>query len=303
MDNVYVIIVTYNGMQWYNRCFGSLQKSNVPLQIVTVDNASTDASTDYIKMNFPEVKLINSDKNLGFGQGNNLGIRYALDNKADYVFLLNQDAWIEPDTLEKLIDISRKYTEYGILSPIHLNAEKTEIEKGLMHYLADYNLTSPQLINDLYFNRLSDIYDTKYVNAAAWLLPRKTLEIVGGFDPVFYHYGEDDNYMQRVHYHGMKIGICPQITICHDTERREVKQVFLDNTSRTVLLTKLANINENPNLNKFIFHSARKAIIKFLKLNYKSGEKLMLNADFIMKHKQQIIKSRIQNKEKTNSWL
>lgn len=303
MDNVYVIIVTYNGMQWYNRCFGSLQKSNVPLQIVTVDNASTDASTDYIKMNFPEVKLINSDKNLGFGQGNNLGIRYALDNKADYVFLLNQDAWIEPDTLEKLIDISRKYTEYGILSPIHLNAEKTEIEKGLMHYLADYNLTSPQLINDLYFNRLSDIYDTKYVNAAAWLLPRKTLEIVGGFDPVFYHYGEDDNYMQRVHYHGMKIGICPQITICHDTERREVKQVFLDNTSRTVLLTKLANINENPNLNKFIFHSARKAIIKFLKLNYKSGKKLMSDADFIMKHKKQIVKSRIQNKEKITSWL
>ena len=87
---------------------------------------------------------------------------------------------------------------------MHINAERNAIEKGLMHYIADYKLTDPKLIDDLYWDRLDDVYNTHYVNAAAWLLPRKTLEMIGGFDPIFFHYGEDDNYMNRVLYHGLK---------------------------------------------------------------------------------------------------
>ena len=122
----------------------------------------------------------------------------------NYVFLLNQDAWIEPNTISDLINIHQLNKTYGILSPMHINAERNAIEKGLMHYIADYKLTDPKLIDDLYWDRLDDVYNTHYVNAAAWLLPRKTLEMIGGFDPIFFHYGEDDNYMNRVLYHGFK---------------------------------------------------------------------------------------------------
>ena len=218
MTKVFAIIVTYNGMHWYDRCFGSLRRSVIPVQTVVVDNASSDNTVEFIRQNYPEITLFPSDVNLGFGQGNNKGIRYALDHDADYVFLLNQDAWIEPDTIGELIRIHQENPEYGILSPMHLNADKTAIEKSLLQWIANHQITNPQLINDMFFSSLKDVYVTKYINAAVWLLPRNTLDTVGGFDPVFFHYGEDDNYLSRVLYHGMKIGICPRIVASHDAE-------------------------------------------------------------------------------------
>ena len=172
---LFVIIVTYKGQPWYDRCFASLRESTIPVHTIVVDNASNDGTVEYIREHFPEIHLIESKENLGFGKGNNIGMRYALDHGCDYVFLLNQDAWVDADALEKLVEIHSKHSEYGILSPIHLNAEKTGIEKGLVLYLDDRRVTDKALFEDLYFGRLKEVYDTKYINAAAWLLPRMTI--------------------------------------------------------------------------------------------------------------------------------
>ena len=303
ITKVFVIIVTYNGKQWYDRCFSSLLLSELPVHIVVVDNASSDDTVEYIRMHFPEVSMILSDVNLGFGQGNNKGIRYALENGADYVFLLNQDAWIEPDTISKLIAVHKENPQYGILSPIHLNADKTDIEKGLINYVADLKITDPNWINDLYFGRSKDVYDTNYVNAAAWLLPRKTLEMVGGFDPIFYHYGEDDNYMQRVLFHGMKIGFCPGVRIVHDSESRLEKTNNTMQTSTKNLLVELTDINKKQSIWSTFLFNFRKAILKFIKLNRKSSEDYLKRAQFILKMRKKIEISLQQNRKQAISWL
>lgn len=300
---IYVVIVTYNGKQWYDRCFSSLRESIIPVQAIVVDNASTDDTVEYLELNFPEVMLIQSTVNLGFGQGNNIGIKYALGNGADYVFLLNQDAWVAPDTFAELIRIHKEHPEFGILSPMHLNAEKINIEKGLMHYIADFKTTSSKLIDDLYFQRLDDVYETNYVNAAAWLLPRKTLETVGGFDPIFYHYGEDDNYMHRVHYHGMRIGICPKVRIVHDTERRIIRKEFLDETNIKCLLVQVTNINNDDDIYSQILYLLKKCLLKALKLRLKNSKHYIDKLLFLIKMKSKIYISREQNKKQTNSWL
>ena len=192
---ILTIIVTYNGAQWYNRCFGSLQRSTIPVDIMVVDNASQDGTADWIAAHYPEINLIRLDKNLGFGQANNIGMRYALDHGCDYVFLLNQDAWLDsPDTLTKLVSIYNDHPEYGILSPMHLNVKKDGL---VMEYFCR-RPDNKKLIEDLYLNQLTDIYDTHYIHAAAWMLSRKTLEVVGGFNPIFYHYEEDGDYLNRV---------------------------------------------------------------------------------------------------------
>ena len=85
MRKVFVIIVTYKGQRWYNQCFGSLRKSTLPVQVVAVDNTPGDEDAEYIRMHFPEVHLIKSEENLGFGRANNLGMRYALENGCDFV--------------------------------------------------------------------------------------------------------------------------------------------------------------------------------------------------------------------------
>lgn len=298
-----MIIVTYKGKHWYDRCFSSLRKSTIPVQTIVVDNASNDGSVEYIHEHFPEIHLIKSKENLGFGRANNLGMRYALEHGCDYVFLLNQDAWVDSETFEKLISIHLNHPEYGILSPIHLNAKKTGIEKGLVNYLDDKRITDRSLFEDLYFSRLKELYETNYVNAAAWLLPRSTLVTVGGFDPIFSHYGEDDNYMHRVLFHKMKIGICPKCIVVHDTERRIVAAEKKIQTSSSSLLAEVTNVNNQLSILGLCFFHLRKTISKLLVFKYPQAKdhwKIML---FLSKHAKAIANSRKTNVRPGMNWL
>ena len=96
----FIIIVTYNAMPWLSKCL----ESTKPYAIVVVDNNATDGTVSYIKENYPLITILPQKENLGFGQANNIGMSYALKQGADYVFLLNQDAYLEND-LFKLVSI------------------------------------------------------------------------------------------------------------------------------------------------------------------------------------------------------
>lgn len=85
----YIIIVSYNGMPWLEKCLKSCGK----FPVIIVDNSSTDETVSFVEDNFPNVILLRQALNLGFGQANNIGIRYALDIGAENVFLLNQDVF------------------------------------------------------------------------------------------------------------------------------------------------------------------------------------------------------------------
>ena len=78
-------------MKWLQNCLEAIKKSTYPVDTIVIDNGSTDSTVLFIKSNYPEVHLVESGKNLGFGQANNVGMRYALEQNADYVYLLNQD--------------------------------------------------------------------------------------------------------------------------------------------------------------------------------------------------------------------
>lgn len=305
MENlkVFVIVVTFKGKQWYDRCFTSLRESSIPVQTIVVDNASNDGTVEYIREHFPEVHLIESKENLGFGRANNLAMRYSLDQGCDYVFLLNQDAWVDTETIEKLMSIHLKHPEYGILSPIHLNAAKTGIEKGLVYYLDDRKITDSALFEDLYFNRLKDVYNTNFVNAAAWLLPRKTLEYVGGFDPIFSHYGEDDNYMHRVLFHKMKIGICPQCIAVHDTERRITAKDKKVQTNWSSLLAEVTNVNTKFSITNRCFFHFRKAVSKVLVLKFSTAKYHWRTMSYLCKNAKAISNSRRTNVIPGLNWL
>lgn len=218
-NNILVIIVAYNSMKWADRCYLSLRNSSVPCDILTVDNGSTDGTPEYIRQHFPEVTLYEAKQNLGFGRANNLGLQKVLDEGYDYAYLLNQDAWIEPDTFSNLIAISQKHTEYGVLSPLQMQADLQHMDDRFVTYVIGENQKKrPYLIEDFYFNRLEDVYETSFVMAAHWFITRQCLQTVGGFSPTFFHYGEDNNYLQRVRYWKMKVGIVPTARAVHDRE-------------------------------------------------------------------------------------
>lgn len=218
---ILAIIVTYNGAKWVNKCFGSLTNSSIPIDIICVDNGSTDNTTDLIKKKYPNVNLIVSKENLGFGKANNIGLKKALDENYDFAFLLNQDAWVEPDTIEKLVLSSKANPEYGILSPIHLNGSGDKIDPKFGAALARQNT---EFVNDLFFHKRNPIYNTTFVNAAVWLIPLNTIKTIGGFNPFYFMYGEDGDYCKRIIYHQLKVVIITDCCAYHARDNFHYKQ-------------------------------------------------------------------------------
>jgi len=229
---IYSIVVTYNGSKFIKDCFGSLINSKViNHSILAIDNGSNDDTVSLIRKYFPQVEIIENGKNLGFGKANNIGLKKALNDNADYVFLLNQDAWLEGvDTLDKLIDLHQKNQDYGIISPIHLN-KSGKIDEGFLNYISRDK-------NSLFLSNISEmpgninLYSCNGINAAAWLISKQCLEKIGGFMPLFYHYAEDDNYCQRVLKSGLKIGFASGIIIIHDRESRKTKYKLKDKINK-----------------------------------------------------------------------
>jgi GT2 family glycosyltransferase len=219
------IVVTFNGLtnNWIKKCLSSLEASTYSTDIMVIDNGSTDQTVNVIKQEFPKVSITANGKNLGFGQANNIGLKKCLaTNHYQYAFLLNQDAWVAQNTLADLVSLSEKNSDYGIISPMHLNGQGNALDANFAYYIPAQK--GNNCYPDGFLNTSKEIYPLPFVNAAAWLITKQCLTTVGGFSPTFYHYGEDDNYCHRVTWHKLKIGVAPKCTIFHDRENRPITQ-------------------------------------------------------------------------------
>ena len=216
---ILVIIVTYNAMQWAERCFNSLRSSSVKPDVFVVDNGSTDGTQAYIHEHYPEVMFQQSDINLGFGKANNIGLQYAIDNNYDYVYLLNQDAWVFDDTLELLVKVMAENPDYGVLSPLQYQGNGLYLDEMFLKCLPRDGILSDSL------RRIqNNPYEIGMVMASHWMISRECLLKVGGFSTTFPHYGEDVNYKDRLNYWKYKIGVVPGAKAIHDREGRQVSR-------------------------------------------------------------------------------
>ncbi|WP_296623716.1 glycosyltransferase family 2 protein [Marivirga sp.] len=295
MKRIYCIIVTYNGLKWINQCLGSLKSPDTPFKTIVIDNGSTDGTQEAIKTKFPEVDLIQSENNLGFGKANNVGIKKAYEKNADYIFLLNQDAWVDLHTLSRLIEVAESNPSFGILSPMHLNGRGGALDFKFANYIDPQKC--PGFISDLYLQKVKSLYEVRFINAAAWLLRRETIKKVGLFDELFFLYGEDTNYISRLRFHQFKLGIVSNAVIYHDREIRKGSKnptgLALEHQNK--FQVGLLDIN-NPSLVKSYLFNTRVLIAKLLK-------GIVSNRDFfriffkMLKLRKEFIKSRKRNKQ------
>lgn len=218
MNDVLIIIVTYNGATHIRQCLTSFDTGNPRVTCMVVDNGSTDDTVKIIQNEFPEVILVEGEKNLGFGAANNIGLRYALKHGYRYAYLLNQDAWISPEDLERLIEIAERNKEFGLLSPLQVYAGKNQIDNNFAGNITK-EMKDDFLLPD---NKPKELYEVKNttLQAAHWMLLMDAVRKVGGFSPAFFHYGEDANMRRRMHYHGIKMGLVPSILAVHNRENR-----------------------------------------------------------------------------------
>lgn len=303
---VFVIIVTYNAMKWVDRCFGSLRNSEIPCVPVVVDNMSKDETVNYLREHYPEVHIIVNNKNRGFGQANNQGIEWAYRQGGTNFFLLNQDAWVHPDTLGKLVDIQNQH-DIALVSPIHLNGPGDKMDWGYFTKII-VDETHLDYLSDLELGKTKPFYPVFKINAAAWMLSRRCVEQIGGFDPIYFHYGEDGNYCQRIKYHKEQVVFVPGAYMHHDRIINGDMKVYKKNEVVMVLLYLYTDVNRRPFGNMFgqiklHLWLMKRALIALVKFRFVDFWNIIQGYLSFFGKIPQMHKSMSNNKKRQPSWL
>lgn len=226
---VSVIIVNYNGLKFLKDCFDSLyaKLNGISFEIVVIDNQSSDASCRFIKENYPDIVLIASRENLGFGKGNNEAVKAA---KGDYLLLINNDT-IVLDELAPVFDFLKSDPAIGVLG---INM----LDKNRQYLPASGNFPNPA--NMFRLKKLLDkggefqtgnfskeYYEVDWLGGSFLALSKKTYEMIGGFDEDYFMYVEDVDFCKKIADKGYSRLFLPRFSYIHFVGFNSSKNPFL----------------------------------------------------------------------------
>lgn len=214
-----VIILNYNTKNLLRDCLKSVLASTRPYKIETIvsDNGSTDGSIQMVKTEFPQVRLLENNANLGFSKGNNVAIKVS---QGRHIMLLNSDTVVQPDAFEKMIAKTDQDSKIGAIGPKILlangeldpsarrnfpNPANAFLRLFGLSKLSNYNITGP----------IDQEMEVEAIMGACMLVPRSVVDKVGMLDEEFFFYGEDLDWCYRIKNAGYKIVYYPTAEILH----------------------------------------------------------------------------------------
>jgi GT2 family glycosyltransferase len=211
---VSIIIVNYNTKELTRNCLYSVfeKTQNVNFEVIVVDNASIDGSQKMLKKEFPNVRLIENNENLGFGRANNLGARYA---KGKYLFLLNSDTILLNNAVKILADFLNKNTNVGICGGnLYDNAKKTGISYDDLPSIGS-ELKMLLHIPRQVFNFTNKPKQVGFICGADMMVVADLFNQLNGFDSDFFAYYEETELTFRLKKIGYSVICVPQAQIIH----------------------------------------------------------------------------------------
>ena len=200
MKDLAIIIVNFNNKKLLKECLGSIYKGThkISFEIIVSDNGSTDGSQELLKNNFPEVKLIDNQENLGFAKANNLGLKIA---EGRYSILLNNDTIIKESPLDHLVEFMDNTPEAGACGPKLLNTNGTIQHQGGLFGKKFWQSTTPTIVD--------------FVIGAALLVRKEVIDQVGLMDENLFFYNDDLDWCMSIRKVGWKIYFVPAAEIIH----------------------------------------------------------------------------------------
>lgn len=221
-----IVIVTWNGKKYALECLDSLHKlnSSLSMEILVVDNASTDGTPAAIQEEFPGVKLIRNDTNLGFAKANNIGIGLS---RGKYVCLVNSDVVVPVGCLESMTVYMEEHHDIGLLGPKMLSPAGG-IGKSVMRLPTVWNTLCSALglhsifpdsrhLGGFLMNgyKYDVVEDVEVLTGWFWMVPRIAFEKVGCLDEQFFMYGEDIDWSYRFLKAGWRVVFYPNAEALH----------------------------------------------------------------------------------------
>lgn len=214
MKKISVVIPTFNSWNTVKPCIESIKNQTLkPVEIVIIDNASTDGTSTRVKKIFPKIRLITLKKNTGVTGGRNKGIEVA-NKKSDYIFFFDHDMIAKAKMLEELVAVAKLRKDIGIVTPkIYYLSDK----KRIWSAGTGVNLWTGQVL----FRGGKDVgqYDEVeevQVAPAAMLIKKKVINKIGSFDDKIFAVWEDTDFCFRARKNGYKVMYAPKAVAYHD---------------------------------------------------------------------------------------
>jgi hypothetical protein len=217
---VSIITINYNSLEVTCELLDSIRKAGYgDIETIVVDNASKVSPGDFLKKHYPEVKFIQSEKNLGFAGGNNLGIRAS---RGGFLFFLNNDAELTVGAIETMLALFEKNPGVGIASPkICYHNARPGSEPDVIQYVGTTHVHPLTARNRTLGERETDkgqykvAQPTAYVHGAAMMIPREVIQKVGLMPEEFFLYYEELDWCEQIRQAGYEIWVEPNAKIYH----------------------------------------------------------------------------------------
>jgi len=257
---VSIIILNWNGLDDTIECLESLKKITYPsYKVILVDNASERNDVEVLRDKFGDyIQIIENDRNYGFAEGNDIGMRYALKEGTDYILLLNNDTVVDPEFLTELVNVAESHERAGIVGPKFYDYDKPDaiqscggklnLWTGGFHWIGMHEKDSGQY---------EKVFEVDNILGAALLAKASMIIEVGMLDPIFFANWEETDWCMRARKRGYKIICNPKAKVWHKISRSlplyDSKRIYLILRNNIIFMRKNSRITHFPSFLAFYF--------------------------------------------------
>lgn len=213
---VWIVVLTFNRWQDTRACLVSVMAA-LPFntRVLIVDNGSTDETLTALPREFPQAYLIRNPQNLGYAEGNNVGLRYALEQGAEFILVLNNDVVVAPDWLEGLLETAQAQPRAALLGPMVYHADDPQVIQSAGGMLSSDWHSYHRGANKTDTGQFHRTENVDWLTGCAVLARSSALRDFGLLDPSFYMYGEDVDWCLRARKANYTVVFVPYARVWH----------------------------------------------------------------------------------------
>lgn len=218
---VSLVVLLYN--RWHDTrvCLASVFASDArAVNVIVVDNGSTDETLTALARDFPNVTLIRNSENVGYAEGNNIGIRAALTNNAEFIAVLNNDVFLAPDWLTPLLDALTRDEQAAFAGPLIFHADEPHVIQSAGGMLPQNWRAYHRGANELERGQYLETETVDWLSGCAILARARALDEIGLLDSDFFMYGEDVDWSLRAREKNYRVLFVPQSHVWHKGVQR-----------------------------------------------------------------------------------